>query len=228
MSFNSNDIPMGGGGNFKREVLEVGTYPARLVGIATLGIQEQGEFEGKPKPPKLEIMTTYEFLDEFLKNEDGEDNPEKPRWYSELMPFSNLKVEKGKSTLRYKALDPEIKNGGDWSKLISTPCLVTLAHYKKKSDPTAVREKISNVSTMRDKEAKKAPELVNEPYLFDFYNPSQEGWERLPAWVQEKAKGALDFKGGALERFLNASPGISDKEEADLVIPDDDEERVDW
>ena len=87
--FNAKEVPMGNNNN-DRPDMEPGTYGARLVQILILGVQPQREFKGEAKPPKLEIMLTYEFNDEFMKDEDGEDILDKPRWLSETMPFNNL------------------------------------------------------------------------------------------------------------------------------------------
>lgn len=70
----------GGSDRVAQEVLEPGVYPARLVQLIDLGVQPQRPFQGKDKPPAQEIMITYEFTDEFLKDEDGNEIEDKPRW----------------------------------------------------------------------------------------------------------------------------------------------------
>ena len=202
MSLNANDIPFEG--KSKTPDWEPGTYPARIVGVAVLGLQDQGSYLGQEKPPKREIHITYEFLDEFLKNADGEDDEEKPRWLSERFPFNPLKSQKAKSTIRYNSLDPEGKFGGDFSRLVDMPCTVTIATEKGKDKYAGrVFANVSNVSLMRAREADKARKLVNPPFIFDFYNPTHESWEALPDWMKEVAKKALDFHGGNLDVMLN-------------------------
>lgn len=228
MSLNAKEVPMSGGGDRNRpDPLEPGTYPARLVQVLLLGTQPQRPYKGEEKPPKLEIMLTYELLDEFLKDENGEDIDDKPRWLSETLPFNNLESELAKSTKRYFALDPDVNHGGDWARLVGTPCMVTvIVEEGKGKNAGRSFENISAVSSMRPKEAQKAPELVNAPRVFDFFDPDIEVFNALPDWLKDKIKGAVDFGGSELERLLSgkndrAKPPADKKakEELDDEIP---------
>lgn len=201
--FNAKEVPMGDNNNDRPEPMEPGTYGARLVQILILGVQPQREFKGEAKPPKLEIMLTYEFNDEFMKDEDGEDILDKPRWLSETMPFNNLAAELAKSTKRYYAFDAKGEHDGDWSQLIGAPCMVTVVVDEGKGKNAGKKyENVAAVTAMRPKEAAKAPALVNPSKLFDFYNPDMEVFNKLPQWLQDKMKSAVDFGGSALEAAL--------------------------
>jgi hypothetical protein len=234
MSLNAKNIPMAGGGK-RADPLEPGTYPARLVQIISLGIQKQNPYQGQEKPPVLEFMLTYEMLDEFLKDEDGEDITDKPRWLSETMALHNLAADKAKSTKRYYALDPNDEHDGDWGELLATPCMVTVVNVEGKGKNAGrVYENISNVSAMRPKEAAKAPALVNPTKLFDFYNPDLEVFKSLPEWLQNKMKEAVDFEGGALDIALSGAeepeekPKVKPKAKVKTPEPEHDEESEDW
>lgn len=200
---NAKEIPFGGGST-TYEPLEPGTYPARLVGVMTMGVQPQRPYQGQEKAPRLEMRLTYELLDEFMKDEDGNEQEDRPRWFSEQMGFYNLETERATSTQRYYALDPKEEAGGDWEKLIGTPCVVTLVQNVTKSGKNIgrVRNDIDNVSAMRPKEAAKAPELRNPPQVFDFYNPDMGVFEKLPDWLKDSLKNAVDFKGSKLEEAI--------------------------
>ena len=90
----------GGGSNkdfVEQELLEPGTYPVRVVQIIDLGVQPQRPFKGEQKPPVHQIQLTYEFVDEFLKDEDGNELEDKPRWLSESFPLYNLSSDRAKS-----------------------------------------------------------------------------------------------------------------------------------
>lgn len=201
---NAKNVPMTGGNDSNRpDPLDAGSYPARLVQVILLGIQPQRPYKGEDKPPKLEIMLTYEFLDEFLKDEDGNDIEDKPRWLSETLPFNNLDADLAKSTKRYYALDANAEHDGDWAELVGTPCMVTVVQNEGSGKNAGkIYEQISAVSAMRPKEAAKAPELVNPPKVFDFYAPDMTIFLSLPKWLQDKMKDALDYGGGALERAV--------------------------
>ena len=202
--FNAKKLPAASSSDRKRpDPLEAGSYPARVVQMMILGVQPQRAFKGEEKPPRLTIRLTYEFLDEFMKDEEGNDLEDKPRWLSEEFPFMSLKADLAKSTKRYFALDPDDKADGDWSKLIGAPCVVTIVQEAdKRPGVDRIYEKVANVSAMRPKEAAKAPELKNPPLVWDFYDPDIEVFKSFPDWVQEKIKGAVDYPGSALETAL--------------------------
>ena len=203
---NARTLPTARTSNFPRqEPLPAGTYPARLVQVALLGVQAQRPYKGEAKEPVLEIYLTYELLDEFVKDEDGEEILDKPRWISERMPFHNLQAERANSTKRYYALDPEETYAGEWSELLGTPCMLTIVldTWKDKvTNEDRFKEKVTNVSSMRPREAAKAPELVNPPRLFNFYEPDLEVWDTFPQWLRDVIKGAENFEGSALEEVL--------------------------
>lgn len=183
-----------------QEAMEAGTYPARLVQVIDFGIQEQRAYKGVAKPPVQTVHLTYEFLDEFCKDEDGEDQEDKPRWLSETIPFLSLEADLATSTKRYRALDPDEKFEGDFTLLVEAPCMVTINQYEGKK---GLANGISSVATMRPKEAAKAPELVNPPKVFLIDNPDLEIFKSLPDWMQDKIKEGLEFKGSALDEALN-------------------------
>jgi hypothetical protein len=119
------------------------------------------------------------------------------------MPFNNLAAELAKSTKRYYAFDAKGEYDGDWSQLIGAPCMVTVVVDEGKGKNAGKKyENVAAVTAMRPKEAAKAPALVNPSKLFDFYNPDMEVFNKLPQWLQDKMKSAVDFGGSALELAL--------------------------
>jgi len=206
LTFNANQLPSTPSNRKRPDPLEAGSYPARLVQAIIIGIQAQRPYKGETKAPCLMMRLTYEMLDEFLKDDEGNDLTDKPRWLSEEIPFFSLKADLAKSTKRYYALDPNSEAGGDWSKLIAAPCVVTVVVQEGSGNSAGkLFEKISNVSAMRPKEAAKAPALVNPPVLWDFYSPDVDVFNTFPDWIQEKIKSAVDFPGSALERALGGA-----------------------
>lgn len=202
MALNASKLPRSGGNRKPIDPLEPGTYPARVVQIISLGLQEQQPYKGEPKQPVQELYVTYELLDEFMKDEEGNDIEDKPRWLSETFGFHSLDSDLAKSTKRYFALDPEKEHGGDWSQLIGAPCMITVIQRPSKKDPEVIYNNITGVSSMRAKEAAKAPDLVNEGKLFDIDDPDMDIFSSLPEFLQDKIKKNLDFEGSALEKAL--------------------------
>lgn len=184
--------------------LDPGTYPARVVQVISLGLQKQQPFKGEEKPPKHEIYVTYEMLDEFLKDEGGEDIEDKPRWLSERFTMNSLESDMAKSTKRYLALDPSNEFDGDWAQLIGAPCMVTVVQNVSKKDKDVVYNNIASVQTMRPKEAAKAADLRNPGKVFDVDEPDLETFLALPKWLQETIQENLEYEGSMLEEALDA------------------------
>lgn len=203
--------PRTGGG--KRPELEAGTYPGRLVQVIDLGLQPQRPFQGQPKPPKHCIMTTYELSDEFMLNEDGEPDEERPLWVSEDLPMNPLTSDLAKSTKRYEALDPDHYYEGDWSELLGQAVNITIV-INKKGDK--VYQNIVSTAPMRAKDKARIPELKNEPKVFALSDPDMETFLSFPEWLQEKIKGNLEYAGSKLEQMLakgGAKPQEQEEEE---------------
>lgn len=205
MGLNAKNEPKSGGNNVnKQEPMEAGTSPARVVQLIDLGLQAQRPYKGEEKKPVHEIKLTYEFLDEFCLDEDGNEIEDKPRWLSEDIAFHNLDCDLAKSTKRYNALDPKGELDGDFEGLVGLPCMVTVVNKDGTGkNKGRVFNNVGNVAGMRSKDAAKAPQLVNPPKIFLLANPDMEIFKSLPDFIQDKIKGNLEFKGSALDVALN-------------------------
>lgn len=207
----------------KAPALQAGTYPARLVIVAGIGLQPQREYQGEAKPPKKELLVTYELLDEFMPDDDGNEDETQPRWFSENFPLLPLDSELAKSTKRYYGLDPKVEKDGEWGDLIGAPCNIVLTQKPNKKNPDIIYNNIGGVSSMRDKDAAKAPDLVNPSVVFDFYSPDLDAFKALPQWIQKKiTEDNLDFQGSKLQELL--SEGGSDTQ----YPTENPEDEVDW
>ena len=232
MALNAREVA---GGGTPQEPIDPGSYPGRLVQVIGLGLQPQS-YEGEEKKPQLEISVTYELLDEFTKDEEGNDNEEKPRWQSETFALHNLAADKAKSTQRYYALDPDEKHEGDWSKLLGTPCVVTIVNKAGSGkNKGKIYNNVGGLASMRPKEAAKAKALVNPTKYFDPSEPDIEVFMSLPDWLQKKIKKGLEYGGSDLENLVDnykAKDGDKKKpkpkgkeiEEAD----DEEEDKINW
>lgn len=231
MAINAKEVKYAKKGK-DQPALEAGTYPARLVQVIDMGIQEQRAYDGKEKPPAQEIRVTYEFLDEFMKDDDGNVLEDKPLWLSENFVLHRLDSELAKSTKRYFALDPDAsKANGDWGKLVGQPVMVTIVQNPGK-DKNAGRifNKITNISAMRQKEADKAPALKKEGKIFNFDDAaSVDIMLTLPEWLQDTIKKALNWEGSKAAKALaergDAAPVNEPQPEN---APEEKEENEDW
>ena len=187
----------GGAGNrVEQAPIPAGVYPARLVQLIDLGLQAQRAFQGKEKPPVQEIMLTYELVDTFLLDAEGNEQEDKPRWVSETLPLYGLFADKAKSTQRYKTFDPAEEFGGDFTQVIGQPVNVTIVQNVV-GDKTYTN--VANIGAMRPKDAEKCPALKNPTKVFDVDNPDMEVFAALPQWIQDKIKSNLNFAGSVLE-----------------------------
>ena len=220
MTLKANEVPRTGK---SQEPLDPGSYPSRLVMVLDLGLQPQ-TYNGETKDPKIEIMTTYELSDEFMKDDEGNELKDKPRWQSETFTLNSLNSDKAKSTQRYLALDPNLEHDGDWSKLLGTPATITVVNNAGKGkNKGKVFNNIASVSTMRAKDADKLPPLVNDARYFDMDNPDVELFLTLPQFVQDKIKGGLEFKGSKLDELLKNHKGEKKETKAEVPEPEDKE-----
>lgn len=220
MGLNAKNIKTtnSGGNHVQQEPIEAGTYPARVVQVIDLGVQEQKPFQGKDKPPVQMIMVGYELTDEFCKDENGKDVEDKPRWISEEFPLYSLQADKAKSTLRYNAIDPTDSCDGDFTRLVGLPCLLTII---KRPSGDRVYNNVHSVSTVRQRDADRMPQLVNTPKVFLLDEPDMEVFGALPQWLQEKIKKNLHYKGSVLERALSGKVADNTKETSEEVVDED-------
>lgn len=221
MALNAKNAPMGGGK--QRDPLEAGAYPARLVQVIDLGLQPQS-YQGQEKSPARMIGLTYELLDEFLKDDDGEDQLDKPLWFTETMALHNIKNDKAKSTLRYRVLDPNEDADGDFTALLGTPVMVALTTTPGKGKNAGrIYNNVAGITAMREKDVRKAPELVNVPAFFDLDDPDVAVFNSLPDWVQQKIKANLEFSGSRLEQLLGKEGNAPAKQAPVAEESDDDD-----
>lgn len=186
-------------GFVRPDPLEPGNYLARVVQVVDLGLQYQSPFKGQEKPPAYQISVTYELVTEFLKDEDGNDIMDKPRWVSEIFPIYGLDVDRAKSNQRLRAIDPNLETGGDFTKLLGRPCTITVVNNQKGD---VVYTNVGNVTPpMKGAEI---PELVNSPVFFDLEDPDMDVFEKLPNWIQDKIKSNLEFDGSVLAQSLGS------------------------
>lgn len=223
MPLNLNNRPKstGGGERVQQELIEHGTYPARVVRILDLGLQPGMEWEGQQKPNAYKVDVTYELLDVFMKDKDGKEDEDKPRWLSEDFGVHHPSQDKAKSTKRVKAIDPNDEAGFDLAKLVGMPCMITVGSKVSKGK---TYNRVLDVSPMRSKDAQKAEPLKNEPVVFMLDEPDLKIFESLPPFIQDKIKGNLEYKGSKLEKLLGGTTAQDEPEEAGNVEGDPDGE----
>lgn len=238
MGLNAKDKKYEGGNRVEQDPLEPGTYPVRVAQVIDLGVQEQQPYQGQVKPPVQELMVTYEFLDEFIKDEEGELDLDRPRWLSENFAFHSLDSDLAKSTKRYYALDPDLTMGGDWTLLGGFPAMATVINKPGKGKNVGkIFNNIGAISSMRKKEADKAPELKKPAKIFNQEDlDTVDIFFTLPKWLQDKIKAGLEWEGSAMAKAVAEykKPEEGEKKEPTAKKqkpkpePEANEEEEDW
>ena len=204
-------------------LIVAGTYPIRVAQIIDLGVQKQRPYQGKEKPPVQEVMLTYEFLDEFCVDEDGNEDEAKPRWLSETMPLYSLKADKAKSTNRYLAIDPQLEFDEDFTMLAGGAANATIVHNAGKgANVGKTYMNIQSLSAMRPKDVANAPDLKNPTKVFVLDEPDLEVFSSLPEWIQDKIKGNLEYQGSVLQKALEGPQSGSDEPQSGDDLNDDE------
>jgi hypothetical protein len=212
MARNANSVAQAGSSNRVEQPVLDGSYPARIVQIIFLGIQDQRAFQGQAKPPVDQVRVTYELSHEFMEDEDGNVLADKPRWYSEQFAFHNADVDLATSTKRFKAYCPQVANPADheWGdNLLGLPVQVQLKARKvtqgKHAGKTFVD--IKGVSPQAKMPGYTQPELVNPTMLFDPQAAivSIDDFNSFPDWLCEVILGAHDYVGSTLGEALGGN-----------------------
>lgn len=208
----------------KQDAMEEGTSKCRVVQVIDLGIQPQRMHEGKPKPPVHQIRLTYEFTDEFCLDEDGNEDETAPRWISEEIPLYGITVDLAKSTKRYKAMDPDMVHGGDFTMMGAAPVNVTVVNNvdkKGKKDDAGnpvVYNNIGAVTSMKKKEVANLPELVRPLVIFSRDDATPEEFAALPTFLQDKIKAGLDFEGCPLDLCMQGEEPQGQKQAQEPAV----------
>ncbi len=211
MGLNANNVKADKKNFVEQPPTKVGNHAARVVQVLDLGLQNQRPYKGEEKPPKHTISLTYELSHEFMVDEEGNAIENKPKWLSEEFPFNSLKAELAKSTKRYHAIDPEGQCGGDFTKMTSMPCTISLVHNPGKGQYAGrIFENIGNVTAPGGFPGYVQPELINAPKVFTLDDPDMEVFLSLPDFLQDKIKGNLEFKGSKLDVALNGATAETD------------------
>ncbi len=169
--------------------IDEGTFPARIVQIIDLGVQED-EYLGERKVGH-KVFINFEFPTELVTVGDED----KPRWLGKEYTVSLH--EKATLTKLIAAADPEGKatsKGRNMKGLLGLPLMVSIGSTEK-GNP-----KISNVARLM--KGLTVGELVNKSIFFDMDDGDVEQFNKLPQWMQDKIKGGLDFNDTGLAKAL--------------------------
>lgn len=206
MAIKNDNVKKPAANKAPQKELDIGNYFCRIAQVIDLGLHHKESWDAATKTfvkemdkaPVQMIMVTYEFTTEFMKDEQGNELEDKPRWLSETFALHPLRVELATSTKRYNAIDTKGEFGGDWSLLLGAPCTVTIAHKK------SGKAKIGSVAPPM--KGMPVPELKNPPKMLDLSEPDLEIFQSIPVWLQDRIKDNLEYNGSPLQKLLGGAP----------------------
>jgi len=209
---NAKKIKATGGSRVAQENIEPGNYNARVVQVIDLGLQDISSKAYGEKPPANQLWVTFELSNEFMVDEKGLPDAEKPRWLSRRINLFSMSAEMATSTKWMDAIDPKGSLEGDWGRVLGMPCTLTVIN---KESGGKVYDNIGAVSPVM--RGMVVPELVNDPVMFDISMPDMDVYNSLPDFLKDIIKGNLEFQGSALDVALSGgTPSVDDE------IDDDD------
>lgn len=185
-----------------QDEIAIGGYLARVAQVIDLGVQRRKKWDDTSKSfvvdtdkaPAPAVMLTYELTTEFMKDEQGNEVEDKPRWMSEDFHVFALDNDLATSTKRYKGIDPANKFKGDFAALAAAPCTVVIAHKKNgKAKVGSIAPAMKGIPV---------PELKNPVKVFDVDAPDMEVFNSLPEWLRGRICENIHYAGSALQRAV--------------------------
>jgi len=167
-------------------ILAVGNYSARLAQVIDLGVQKRRAWKGEEKPDVRQVWVTYEIPTEFMLDDDGNEDKDKPRWISEKMNLFSLDQDKAISTQRINGLDPASALNGDWLQATGLPCTLTVVHSKC--------GKYANIGAVSPvMKGMEVGELANPAATFDTEEPDAKVFDGLPDFLKDMIKAGVGY-----------------------------------
>lgn len=166
----------------KPEPIEEGTYPAYVVQIIDVGLQEQTDFQtGESKGKKPTIRFTFELPTETIEV-DGE---QKPRWLSKAYTYSVSK--NGNYYIHEKSGLAKliVACGNKYDPFFDITKLLKCSLMCNVGVTTGGNNKVAS-TTKLPKGYPKLPPLVNTPIVFDLDNPDMAVYSTFPKFLKEQ------------------------------------------
>ena len=237
-----NNKAKGSSGSSKpRDVVPAGQYPARLVRIIDLGLHPKINYKTKKvEGEQYKVRFTYELVNSFLKDENGEDMLDKPRWISEdvniskALAFDDAPAQPWYANCgivkRVRALTGNpVATADDLAELLGMACAVLVVHEANKQGKTDAEGNPIVYANVGDVQGdpfammgQECPALVNDAKFLDLSDPDMELFEEQPGFIKERILKNLEFSGSVLEARLNGETEVKGKIENDVNTESDE------
>lgn len=178
-----------GGGSF--ELVPADNHLGLCYQVIDLGTQKES-FQGKEKLQR-KIRITFELPDiqkEFKQGEGLKPYTISKEYTLSLSEKSNLR--KDLQSWRGKPFTEEELEGFDLARLLGKPCLIQVIH---KDGANGKYSMIQSITSM-PKSMNAPKEAVNPILEFSMDEFSQDKFDKLPTYIQEKIQESMEFKEG--------------------------------
>ena len=179
-------------GNSEIKQLEPGVYTGIASAIIDLGIQENTMFGKKQR----KVMIVWNIVGETVTVNDEE----MPRVMSKEYTMSlgeKSTLRKDLEAWRGKPFSADELNGFDLTNILNVPCQLQINQQEKNG-----KTFVTIAAIMAIPKGMKVEEIDNA-YFFDTYDSNTwENYDKIPNWIKEKIKKALNIKETELDMFI--------------------------
>lgn len=204
MSYNPNKLPKTNKPQYDTVPEEV--YGARLARVIVLG-QQEDKYGTKDKA--LMAFTVPE-LTINLKDSDGKEEEKQRMFWTFGINLVETQNPDAKITKYWNALNPEADG---WEELLNSPCLLDI-ELKTLGKGSSDERKVNNIRGVTKCPKALTPDMPDcDAFVFDFYNPTQESWDKLGEYHQNTIKAAVNFEGSPVDRMLKGETVSQEQDE---------------
>jgi hypothetical protein len=171
--------------------VEPGTYMARCFSMIEIGHIDT-EFNGKKKHDH-KVMLTWELPEELAVFKEG--NPPEPYVVSKtytLSMYEKATLRKDLESWRGQGFTELEAAKFDIMKLLGVPCLLTITHKPKHSDPTQMFVEVSSIAKLM--KGQECPPQINPTKVLSYDKFDWAVYETLSDNMKDKIKKSDEFR----------------------------------
>lgn len=192
--------------------LEGGVYTAISSTIVDLGLQKNEKFDKTQR--KFVMIWT-------ILNETIEVNGEQlPRQLSKEYSFSlheKSTLRKDLQAWRGKAFTEEELRGFNILNVLNVPCQLQVLLEEKNG------KSYNNIASIMALPKGTEVDRLDNTYYFDIETTdSWKNWTKIPQWIQDRIKKAINYKNSGLEEYVAGIKEDNEETETEMFAPIDD------
>jgi len=189
----------------KRPLLEAGPYEGRVLGLVELGKRANTYEPEKPARNMIRIM--FEIPDQTYEttNEKGEAVQSTYVFKRDVTASTH---EKAFLTKLIKSTNPgmDVKKGFKVTDVVGQPVALVIekSSFNNQQGETIEYNKAADISPI-NKKLLPLEESNRETMVFDFDEPCAETFAKMPEFLKEELKKALNYPGSAVQKLENGT-----------------------